>query len=172
MVRLFIALVPDAHVREQLALWRDAWTWPRSATPVKSERLHVTMHFLGDVEADRAERLADLLPDSFAPFDLAFGRAVIWPHGIGVLEPESVPAALEGLHAKIAVVLQDLGLPVNARPYRPHVTLARRAAGAVQQGQGPSINWRIDRYALMQSTFGPDGGYTILREFTGEPGRT
>jgi 2'-5' RNA ligase len=170
MVRLFIALVPGAHVREQLALWRDAWTWPRSATPVKSERLHVTVHFLGDAEADRVERLADLLPDSFAPFDLAFGRAAIWPHGIGVLEPLFVPAVLEELHGAIAVILRDLGLPVDARPYRPHVTLARRAAGAVLHGQGPSINWRIDRYALMQSTLGPDGSFSILREFTGEPG--
>jgi 2'-5' RNA ligase len=167
MIRLFIALVPDAPVREQLALWRDAWTWPRSATPVKTERLHVTLHFLGDVEADRVEQLADLLPDSFAPFDLVLSHTEIWPHGIGVLEPESMPAALKDLHAKIAVVLQDLGLPVDARPYRPHVTLARRAAGAVRQGQGPSINWRIDRYALMQSTLGPDGGYTSIREFGG-----
>lgn len=164
-VRLFIALVPDDEVREQLADWRDAWNWTRSATPVKTGRLHVTLHFLGDVERDRVGKLIDMLPESFPPFDLALGNAALWPHGIAVLEPESVPAELKDLHDAIAVVLQRMGLQVDARPYRPHVTLARRATGALLQGTGPEINWRIDRYALMQSTLGPDGGYTNVSEF-------
>jgi 2'-5' RNA ligase len=164
-VRLFIALVPDDEVREQLAVWRDAWNWPRSATPVKTGRLHMTLHFLGDVEPDRMTQLTDMLPESFPPFELALRHAGLWPHGIAVLEPDSVPAELKDLHAAIAVVLQSLGLPLDARPYRPHVTLARRAAGALLQGAGPPVNWRVDRYALMQSTLGPDGGYTSVREF-------
>jgi 2'-5' RNA ligase len=162
---LFIALVPDDQVREQLAAWRDAWNWPRSATPVKNGRLHVTLHFLGDVEPDRMTQLADMLPKSFARFNLALRHAELWPQGIAVLEPESAPPELKDLHDAIAAVLQRLGLPVDARQYRPHVTLARRAAGALLKGTGPAINWRIDRYALMQSTLGPDGGYTSVREF-------
>jgi len=57
-------------------------------------------------------------------------------------------------------VLKRLALPVDTRPFRPHVTLARRAAGATPALDGPAISWAIDRYALMESTLGVNGGYT------------
>ena len=165
MARLFIALWPDDAVRTDLAAWRDAWTWPRSATPVRTERLHLTLHFIGGVERERVPELADALRVPFDRFEIRFGRAVMWPHGIAVLEPDSVPAALLELHAALGGVLQRLSLPLDERPYRPHVTLARRAGAAVAPQQGPAIAWTIDRFALMESTLGPDGGYTAIRQF-------
>ena len=164
MARLFIALWPDDAVRTDLAAWRDAWTWPRSATPVRTERLHLTLHFIGGVERERVPELADALGVPFDGFEMRFGRAVMWPHGIAVLEPDSVPELLE-LHAALAGVLQRLSLALDERPYRPHVTLARRAGAAVAPHQGPAIAWPIDRFALMESTLGPDGGYTTIRQF-------
>ena len=163
-VRLFIGLFPDSAVRDELAAWRDAWNWPRSATPVRTERLHQTLHFIGDVALERVPELAGALCMPFSRFEMKFGRAVLWPHGVGVLEPETVPAPLVELHAALAEVLQRLALPLDERPYRPHVTLARRAAGAVAPHQGPAILWKIDSYALMKSTLGLDGGYTVVRE--------
>ena len=164
MARMFIALWPGDAVRAELAAWRDAWRWPRSATPVRTERLHLTLHFIGDVERERVPELADALRVPFDGFEMRFGRAVMWPHGIAVLEPDSVPELLE-LHAALAGVLRRLSLPVDERPYLPHVTLARRAGSAAAPHQGPAIAWTIDRFALMESTFGPDGGYTMVREF-------
>ena len=163
--RLFLGLFPDASVRQDLAAWRDAWTWPRSATPVKTGRLHQTLHFIGDVERERIPELTQALSVPFDAFGMRFGHAVLWPHGIAVLEPDEAPAALSEMHAALAEVLHRFDLPVDARPYRPHVTLARRAGGALPPPQGPPIEWMIDRYALMESTLGPDGGYTVVREF-------
>lgn len=165
MARLFIALWPDGAVRHDLAAWRDGWRWPRPATPVRTERLHMTLHFIGDVEGERMPELADSLQLPFEGFPLKFERADLWPHGVAVLEPEAVPAPLAELHAELANVLERLALPVDTRPFRPHVTLARRAAGASPPSSGPAIVWKIDRYALMASTLGPGGGYTTVREY-------
>lgn len=163
--RLFIALLPDDSVRDKLAAWRDAWTWPRSATPVRTAKLHITLHFLGDVALDSVPRLQAALEVPFEPFTLMLSHTTSWPHGIAVLEPESVPAALSALHEATATVLRRLDLPVDARPYRPHVTLARRATGAVVERPAAPVCWRIDRYALMSSALGSSGTYTQLRQY-------
>ena len=165
MARMFIALWPDAAVRAELAAWREAGKCPGSATPVRTERLHLTLHFIGDVERERVPQLADALRVPFDGVEMRFGRALMWAHGIAVLEPDSVPEALLELHAALAAVLQRLSLPLDDRPYRPHVTLARRAGMAVAPHQGPAIAWTIDRFALMESTLGPDGGYTMVRPY-------
>ncbi|MES2898563.1 MAG: RNA 2',3'-cyclic phosphodiesterase [Pseudomonadota bacterium] len=163
--RLFIALWPEDGVRDALAAWRDGWQWPRHATPVRTARLHVTLHFLGDVAAERLPDLGPALACQFEPFTLSFGHNQLWPHGIAVLEPHSTPAALTTLHAALALRLQQLGVPTDSRPYRPHATLARRAAGATSPQCGPAIDWRVERYALMQSVTGHGGGYATLRSY-------
>ena len=163
--RLFIALLPDEGVRDQLAACRDAWTWPRSASPVKTERLHITLHFLGDVALERLPEVAEAMNVPFQPFTLHLSRANLWPGGIAVLEPEAIAAALKTLHGATASVLQRLGLRVDARPFRPHVTLARRANGAVVKHASLPVRWAIDGYALMNSTLGSGGGYTVVKRY-------
>jgi 2'-5' RNA ligase len=163
--RLFIALWPDQGIRDALAQWRDNWTWPRQATPVKTDRLHVTLHFLGDVPADRLPALAAALATPFAPFTLTLGESRLWPHGIAVLEPLAVPEPLTILHAELGRSLQRLGMATDARPYRPHVTMARRAAGAAPATAGPPVAWQVERFALMHSRPGAGGGYTTLHTY-------
>ncbi|WP_426107202.1 RNA 2',3'-cyclic phosphodiesterase [Massilia sp. TSP1-1-2] len=159
--RLFIALLPDPAVRNHLAAWRDACSWPCSATPVKTARLHLTLHFLGDVPLTR-------LPELQVPcesFSLRLTHAALWPHGIAVLEPDTVPPALHALHANLQAALHAAGLAVDQRPYRPHVTLARRATGAALPDAARSVNWPIHAYHLMSSAPASDGSYTTLQMF-------
>lgn len=163
--RLFIALWPDEATRHELARRRDAWTWPRSASPVTTERLHVTLHFLGDVERDRIPELADALSVPFEPFCLAFTRPVLWPHGIAVLEPDGVPIELNHLHERLAKALAGEAIGLDARSYRPHVTLARRAGNTTPPAQEAPVSWHVSGYRLMASTPGPGGGYTTLRAY-------
>lgn len=160
--RLFIALWPDPATRAELARRRDAWGWPRSATPVKSERLHVTLHFLGDIERERIPELADALSAPFEQFTLKISEPVLWPHGIAVLEPSAPPVELFHLHERLARALAAEGVALDARSYRPHVTLARRASGAIVPAAEPPLSWHITGYRLMESITGPDGGYTSL----------
>ncbi len=164
--RLFLALWPDAAVRAQLAQWRDGWSWPRSATPVRSERLHMTLHFIGDVPEVDIDAVAAQLAAPFDPFALDCGAAVLWPHGIAVLEPLSTPDALVALHAALRERLTALGLPVDARSFKPHVMMARRACGATLRAAGPAFTWPVDHYCLMRSRLGAGGGYDLVRQYS------
>ena len=163
--RLFIALWPSEAVRNELAARRDAWIWPRSASPVPTERLHVTLHFLGDVERELIPNLADALAVPFAPFSLQLGSHSLWPNGIAVLEPDVVPPPLMHLHVRLGTALEGSGFVPDSRLYRPHVTLARRAGTAAPPAPTSPLHWAIDGYRLMESTPGPDGGYMTLRSY-------
>lgn len=160
--RLFIALWPNPEVRHALRERRDAWRWPRGATPVKTERLHATLHFLGSVSVARILELGDALARPFEPFELEFGQPKLWPHGIAVLEPNTVPDQLTRLHASLGGALERIGMQVEARAYKPHVTLARRATKAQAPEAGPALRWAVDGYALMESTA---DGYIVLRQY-------
>ncbi|MEO7496222.1 MAG: RNA 2',3'-cyclic phosphodiesterase [Massilia sp.] len=160
--RLFIALWPDDEVRAGLRAWRDGWRWPKQATPVRSERLHMTLHFLGGVPRDQIDLLADRIALPFEPFTMDFGQPELWPHGIAVLAPVAVPAPLLRLQRELGERLQAAGLTLDARDYRAHVTMARRAAGALMPPDGPPIRWSVASYALMESAA---DGYRVLRTY-------
>ena len=164
--RLFLALWPDPAIRHQLREWRDAWGWPRGAAPVQSDKLHLTLHFLGNLPAGRLPELAAAFSVPFEPFRLELGRAVMWPRGLAVLEPHSEPPELLALHARLGEAMATLGLVSEARKYRPHVTMARRALGADLPLSGPEIQWEARGYALVESQPGDGGGYVVLRDYS------
>lgn len=160
--RLFLALWPDEGARAALAGWRDAWGWPRGAAPVADARLHLTLHFLGQQPSERVPALLDGFAVPFVPFRIDLGAPMLWPHGLAVLEPLSAPAGLLQLHAALSGALERLGLVPEARAFRPHVTMARRAAGAIAPASHPPLAWDVDSYALVESR---DGRYLVLRRY-------
>jgi 2'-5' RNA ligase len=160
--RLFLALWPDDPVRAAFAYWRDAWTWPRGAAPVADGKLHLTLHFLGGVPQARLPELIDGFALDAQGFDLDFGVPTLWHQNIAVLEPLAVPPQLPTLHAALSERVRALDLPVEDRPYRPHVTLARRAHGALPPAQQFGIHWKVDRYALVRSD-PASGAYEVLQ---------
>ncbi|MGA8392652.1 MAG: RNA 2',3'-cyclic phosphodiesterase [Burkholderiaceae bacterium] len=162
--RIFLALWPDTLSRAGLARCRDAWRWNDGAKVVPTGQLHLTLHFIGSFPSDRLPQLAQSLQVAFDPFDLALERHELWPRGIAVLRPGEVPAGLRSLHAALYDVLRAQGLPVEAREYRPHVTLARRAEGSVPPVQAPGLRWRIAACVLVESV--PGAGYRVLRDYT------
>jgi 2'-5' RNA ligase len=169
--RMFIALWPDAAVRAELAQWRDGVAWPASASPVRTEQLHVTLHFLGSVALADIPKLAHGLDVPFDPFQLEFGQREVWHGGIAVLAPEVVPAPLLALHASLGAALERLGIAPEARPYRPHVTLARRSGPLNGANRGPPIRWQVDGYALMRSKVGNGAEYGVVQAFGGAAAR-
>lgn len=164
--RLFIALWPDAGVRDALQRWQAAWGPALvSASPVRPERLHLTLHFLGDVAVDRLPALMAALALPLTPFELRFGHTEMWPHGVAVLRPDPVPEELLQLHGALRTALQALALRTENRPFRPHVTLARRAGGATPPSLGPALRWPVRGHALVMSETGPAGGYRVLKQW-------
>ena len=131
-----------------------------------TERLHLTLHFIGPVAGERVAELAEALDVPSPGFELAFGRAERWHRGLAVLRPLAVPPALAALHATLADRLRACGLPVEDRPFRAHVTMARDAPGARPPAAGPALRWRVRGHALVESRPGRDGGYVVLRRYT------
>jgi len=160
--RLFLALWPEPGTRHLLTAWRDAWTWPKGASPVHADKLHVTLHFLGGVPSERLPALLEGFAVPFEPFRLDLNRAALWHNGIAVLEPDATPPGLALLHARLSDALVALGLQPEARRYRPHVTMARRAGGATVPQEGPPVFWEVRGYALVESKH---GAYTVLRHY-------
>lgn len=165
--RLFLALWPDPAVRRALARHRDDWQWQdegsRRPATVRSDKLHLTLHFIGNVARERLPELRAGLAVPGAAFTLAFGRPALWPRGIAVLEPLALPPALPALHGALADALHRLALPTEARPFRPHVTLARHARAARPPATVAPFDWPIDHYALVESR--GDGGYEVLQRY-------
>lgn len=166
--RLFIALWPGPRVRQALAACRDLGPWPAGATPTATENLHLTLHFIGPVPAGRIDEVAAGLQVPMLAFDLRLQTTEVWHGGIAVLRPRTVPARLQQLHADLAEALRRLGLPVEARAFHPHVTLARRAGPQPPMAPSAPARWQVAGYALVQSLGG--GRYSVLQRYRAVPG--
>lgn len=161
-MRLFFALWPDDALRERLAAEQAAWGWSSRAACVPPERLHLTLHFLGEVAEPAAAALRERLPPLSGGCELCLDRPALWPHGIAVLEAAAVPAALGALHGELAERLQALGLRTERRAFRPHVTLARHAQESRLPAEFEPIRWPVAGYALVHSCSGPPLRYELL----------
>lgn len=89
----------------------------------------------------------------------------MWPHGVVVLEPDSVPDGLLALHRSLATALQRLDIPIESRNFRPHITLARHAEGLTLPARTPRnfIQWQVQDYALMKSLQTSTGRYSVIQ---------
>jgi 2'-5' RNA ligase len=131
-VRLFFAIELSDAVRVAL----DHAVAPlRAAEPdlawVPTEKLHLTMKFLGDVRDVDAERLktaADLVAAHHRTFEMTLGGVGAFPNfrrsRVVWMGVESEPR-LELLHHDLEIACGEAGFEVEGRPFRPHITLAR-----------------------------------------------
>lgn len=161
--RLFIALWPPPGVRSAFAAAAARWSWNAAAAPVPPERLHLTLHFLGAVPRERVPELCAALAWPFKPFALTLSRPALWAGGVAVLEPARLPPALAHLHAALGAMLRRVNLATDGRPWRPHLTLARRAADTTPPARCASPCWRVSGYVLVESRL--PAGYTVLHRY-------
>lgn len=137
MARLFTAVelgasARDAIVREQRAMLAALGrSGEPGVRPVPSAHLHLTLVFIGEIADERVDAFAAAMREdvALAPFAIEFDRPGIFPsHGaprvlwIGVGRGAS---RLAELQATVVSRLRPLGLLPDARPYRPHLTIAR-----------------------------------------------
>ncbi len=162
--RLFLALLPTPAQRQDLQAHVAAWRWPPKASVYAPADWHLTLHFLGAVPCSRLPELRAGLTWPLPALQLQFGEPVLWPQGLAVLLPRAMAPALQALHGGLAGRLHALGLQTDPRPYRPHVTLARRAAGAVPPA-APDWVWTVTGYALMESSGRPEARYRVLQRY-------
>lgn len=162
--RLFLGWWPGAATQAALLDHAQAWHWAPSARRTHAERLHLTLHFIGDVAPPRVEALRAGWPAGPGPFALVFDRAAVWHGGIAVLEAGTVPAHLAAWHGRLAAALAAAALPVEQRAWRPHVTLARQARGSRPPATFAPVHWAGDgSYLLVRSLPGGRGYEPVQR---------
>lgn len=149
---LFLALWPGPALRDALAAEQSRWQWPLAARPVEPASLHLTLHYLGPVPLQRQAEMVELFGRAGGPcFTLRLARRERWRNGCAVLCPERIPDPLRALHERLAKSLRRLEWPVESRPWRPHVTLARRAADALPPHDEASLTWPVRGWRLVRS---------------------
>ena len=164
-VRLFLALWPEETLRARLAAYRDAWRWPAGARLVADEALHLTLHFIGAFARSRLPELATALAGvACTETILRPAVAEVWTGGIAVLRVEA-DAALTALHVRLGDVLATRGIALDARPFAPHVTLARKAAAAEPPAERLALRWNANGFVLVESLPGGAARYQVLSRF-------
>ncbi len=133
-VRAFFAVDLPEPIRLDLAKAISRRLPPDvKAKCVAAENLHVTMHFLGDTPDDRimaAHAVAQRAAEQVSSFEVGVdGLVCVPPAGkrlrmiwATVADPSG---GLSELHRLLGQGLGEGGFPVEHRPFKPHVTLAR-----------------------------------------------
>lgn len=160
--RLFLALWPLPRLRAALLASQQQWHWAPRALPVPGAQLHLTLHYIGAVPRARLPELRAGLRVPCPAFALSLERPCLWRRGLAVLEPGTMPPGLLELHQALGASLAGLGLRVEARPFRPHVTLARRAANSRPPASITPLGWQIRGYVLVESA---GGAYQVLERY-------
>jgi 2'-5' RNA ligase len=129
--RLFAALELPEEVRGELARWRDGvLARVDGLRPVRDESLHVTLVFLGHRPEEEIEAIGAAVVAAAAPVgELAIGEPVWLPPRrprVLAVDLEDPSGACSALQARVAEALVRVaGHEPEARPFRPHVTVAR-----------------------------------------------
>jgi 2'-5' RNA ligase len=157
MRRLFLALWPDDATRRHVKkIAAGLHLSPRQR--VKTQNIHVTLVFIGQVEDELlpaiSQRMAAIEAHSFT---VTFDELSYWRKPrILCLTCSNPDAAALRLAADITAPLVTLGVRVDTRPYVPHLTLARHVAGKPEIAFEP-LHWHASGFALVESVRTPDG---------------
>jgi 2'-5' RNA ligase len=126
-IRVFVGYPVPARQREELARWSEAaFAGVRGARVVAAANLHLTVAFLGSIEAGRVREVAAAL-GSEHPVQPRFAvRRYRAARGVGMLVLDDVDGVGTTLALDVQTRLEKLGVyRREARPWLPHVTVAR-----------------------------------------------
>jgi len=181
-MRVFAAVEIPEDVRAAVAaaareLFRDV----RDAKLVARENLHVTIRFLGEVKERDLDAVLVAARESasastssraevrgFGAFPNARRPSVVWA---GVDDPTGTTSRLE---AEMSRRVEPLGFLREARPFAPHVTVARlrRPRSSLRLvGSSPGFgSLAIETFTVFSSELTPRGSrYTALGRFPLQP---
>ncbi len=157
--RLFFALWPEEAVREALLKESRGWVKASGGRPMRRENIHLTLAFLGNVDEAVARCVQEAAAKvSAEPFDLPFERygyfsrpRVFWSG------PRETPTPLVRLVAELNAVLEPCGIHPEKRPFKAHLTLARKARPPKGEWRMSALPWRVESFVLVESLPSPEG---------------
>jgi 2'-5' RNA ligase len=169
--RLFFALWPDDHIRQQL--WALSCSLGKNVhhagKPVAPENLHITLAFLGVVDDDMREcavRVAAAVQTG--SFVLTLDRVGYWGRPrIQWLGCEPAPVALQGLVGMLNQQLISCGYQPETRSFVPHITLRRKSRPLPRDIRFDPIRWHVRDFCLVESVTHEQGPeYRVLESWS------
>lgn len=168
MPRMFFALLPSPDQASAMAATARPLVQELGGKPVLQGDLHLTLCFLGEVAEAATAGLVRAAGTIHAPeIQLQFPHLDLWPgaqvlcalpdHGSGV-------ATVINLAAQLRRVAQDAGIPMDPKPFIPHVTLGRR----LRPDAVPVRAWPLRLPAPLQLE---TAGFALLRSTDVSAGR-
>ena len=167
--RLFFALWPTPALQADMARRVRKAIRGGGGRPVSPDRLHLTLAFLGSLDAD-AQACVEAAADSIhcGAFELVMDRLGYFPRArvlwVGTAVP---PAPLLELFRALSGALMPCGYRPEARPFSAHVTVMRKAARGPATAELAPVIWPVDSFVLMESLTLPEGAqYHELRRWS------
>jgi len=130
-VRTFVAVALPDELKASLVRVQQMLRPDLPASWSRPDTMHITLHFIGDVESRQAEHIAAALQETaagFAPFVLRARGLGVFPNPrrprvlwVGIDDPEP----LVDLQRALRDPLRGCGVTPDEKDYRPHLTLAR-----------------------------------------------
>lgn len=136
---------------------------------MRSEDLHLTLVFLGNVDDARVaevERAAHAV--AARAFSLTLDQPGYWKHNrIAWAGASLVPPELEALVADLRAALANARVAFDPKAFASHVTLLRDAGEPRAMPALPLIDWKPDAFALVRSAALPRGSRYEVRQSWG-----
>lgn len=168
-MRLFFACWPNDAERTAMAAWQVPLRELCGGQAMLPDTLHATLVFLGDVDGHRLEALRLAAQEvNGRGFRLDLTTAHYWGHNhIVYAAPKESPPPLSELVSGLERSLHRHRFHFEARPYKPHVTLLRRASWSdAALPAVPAVRWQIWDFALVRSLQDEQGAhYEVLARF-------
>jgi len=168
-IKVFFALWPSAEERILLTEWQKPLQTLCGGRAMRSETLHNTLVFIGNIAQSRLEPLQLAAQEvSGNGFELIFDVARYWGHNhIVYAAPASLPQQLTQLVLALGANIIGHGFNPDIRDYLPHVTLIRNAnwTGMPLPEMQP-VRWQAKDFTLVQSVQREGhSGYRVLVRF-------
>jgi len=155
-VRLFFALWPPAKTAHALAQWTHEVSRDTGGAPTASDKIHLTLAFLGDGDAAKAQTAASRVTGK--RHELPIERGHYWKHNkIVWVGPQAMPRPLAAIVNQLHAGLKEEGFILEDRPFAAHVTLLRKARPPGALPPLPALDWPVDEFVLVRSRTSPKG---------------
>ncbi|NOR81693.1 MAG: RNA 2',3'-cyclic phosphodiesterase [Methyloprofundus sp.] len=171
MKRLFFALWPSSETRMQVGKMSQS-VYSKDLKKVKADNLHVTLVFLGNVDAELEIMIRQSMKNiSGQPFTLYFDQLAFWKSPrVLCLTTLQYDQQLSILVESLKKELKACGVAVEDRLYKPHITLARKARRLIEVDV-PPIEWLAQSFCLVESISTSDGvHYQVLQRWNFKSG--
>ena len=168
--RLFFALWPDEAMREALvhACRKDVRS--SGGRPVPPSNLHLTLAFLDSVPESRLAQLVEVgrAAGGRCPgtIEVRLERLEHWPGPRLLCVLPGEPSGPAGTLAQgLVEQLSAAGFSPDIKPFRPHVTVARKVMHASSLRMQPVV-WRFGTFVLVESRTLESGPvYSVVESF-------